>query len=178
MKNLCSHKKEKPIVVSIVGTKSGMGKTTLIEGIIKVLKSRNYSVGVLKHDAHKFEIDKKGKDSYKFTEAGADNVVIASAEKLAMVQILKEEKTIDEIINLFHGVDILIIEGFKKNNYPKIEVHRKEIDDNLLCKNPEFNISTFMAVASDEMLDVNIPILDLNDVVNIANFIEDNFIFN
>ena len=175
MESLYLNKNKKPVIISIVSTKSGTGKTTLIEGLIKAFKDKNYTIGILKHDAHKFNIDKKGKDSYRFTEAGADNVVIASSEKLAMVQILKEEKKIEDIINLFSGLDIVLVEGFKSNDYPKIEVHRKGVDDNLLCKNPDFNIDTFMAVASDEKLDVNIPILNLNDVFSIANFIESNF---
>ena len=105
-------------VVSIVGTKSGSGKTTLLEGIIKKLKSKNYKVGILKHDVQKFEIDYPGKDSYKFTEAGADNVVIASLSKLAMIQNLHKEKIIDEIMWLFKDEDIIIVEGFKNKNIP------------------------------------------------------------
>lgn len=163
-------------VLSIVASKSGTGKTTLIEKLIKILKERNYKVGVLKHDAHKFEIDKEGKDSYRFTKAGADNVIISSPEKLAMVEVLKEEKNIDQIIGLFHDMDIILIEGFKKNNYPKIEVHRKEVDNSLLCENREFNTSTFIAVVSDEVLKLNIPVLDLNNANSIADFIENNFI--
>lgn len=176
MESLYLNKSKEPVIISIVSTKSGTGKTTLIEGLIKVFKDRNYTIGILKHDAHKFNIDKKGKDSYRFTEAGADNVVIASSEKLAMVQILKEKKKIEDIINLFSGLDIVLVEGFKSNEYPKIEVHRKGVDDNLLCKNPEFDMNSFLAIASDESLDVNIPILDINDVVCIADFIGSNFL--
>jgi len=178
MENLYLNKKEKPVIISIVATKSGMGKTTLVEALIKIFKSRNYTIGVIKHNAHKFQIDKEGKDSYRFTEAGADNVIISSSEKLAMVQLLKEEKPIEEIINLFGDLEIVLIEGFKnKNNtYPKIEVHRKGIDNNLLCKNSDYITSNFIAVASDENLDVNIPILNLNDAVSIADFIENNLI--
>lgn len=174
MENVNSYKKEKPAVISIVGTKSGTGKTTLIEKIIKIFKNKNYNVGVLKHDAHNFEIDKKGKDSYRFTQAGADNVVITSSKKLAMIKIVNEKENIEEVIKLFNGLDIVIIEGFKKNNYKKIEVHRKEMDNNLLCKNPDFNMDTFIAVASNEPLNVNIPVLDLNNVESIAEFIEKN----
>ncbi len=171
MKNAYLSKKEKSKIISIVATKSGTGKTTLIEGLIKILKERNYSVGVLKHDAHKFDIDKEGKDSYRFAEAGADNVIIASKEKLAMVQRLKEERTIADILPLFNNLDIVIVEGFKNNDYPKIEVHRKGVDDKLLCNNPNFNISSFIALASDELLNVNIPVLDINDISSIADFI-------
>lgn len=176
MENSYSNKKEKTAILSIISTKSGMGKTTLVESLIKIFKSRNYTIGTLKYDVKKFEIDKEGKDSYRFSHAGADNVIIASSKKLAMIQSLKEEKTIEEIITLFGNLDIVLIEGFKNNIYPKIEVHRKGIDNNLLCKNSHYGTSNFIAVASDENLDVNIPILNLNDSVSIADFIEDNLI--
>ena len=79
-------------MISIVATKSNTGKTTLIEALITIFKEKNYNIGVLKHDAHKFEIDKEGKDSYRFAKAGADKMVISSKEKLAMVETIKEEK--------------------------------------------------------------------------------------
>ncbi|WP_099188440.1 molybdopterin-guanine dinucleotide biosynthesis protein B [Tepidibacter mesophilus] len=163
------------IVVSIVSTKSNTGKTTLIENLISVLKERGYSVGALKHDAHKFDIDKKGKDSYRFSKAGADNVVIASSEKMAMIKILNEEPRIEDMLKLFEQ-DIVIMEGFKNNKYPKIEVHRKGVDDNLLCNDPFYDMSTFLAVASDEKLDLDIDILDLNNVAGICDYIEKNII--
>jgi molybdopterin-guanine dinucleotide biosynthesis protein B len=174
MADLYLNKKEN-LVISIVATKSNIGKTTLIEGLIKTFKQKNYSVGVLKHDAHKFEIDKKGKDSYRFSEAGADNVIISSAEKLAMIKTVEEELDLQNIIKYFEDLDIILIEGFRNNNYPKIEVHRKVVCDKLLFKDSNFNTSTFIAVASDEKLDINIPLLDLNDAVSIADFIEDRY---
>ncbi|WP_411683084.1 molybdopterin-guanine dinucleotide biosynthesis protein B [Clostridium thailandense] len=176
MENLYLDRKQKTTIISVIATKSGMGKTTLIEALIKIFKSRNYTVGILKYDVKKFEIDKEGKDSYKFSKAGADNVIIASAEKLAMIQVLKEKKTIEEIVDIFGNLDIVLIEGFKNNVYPKIEVHRKDIDNNLLCRRPDFSAFNFKAVASDEKLAIDIPVLNLNDVVSIADFIEDNLI--
>jgi molybdopterin-guanine dinucleotide biosynthesis protein MobB len=176
MENLYSHKKEKPVIICIIATKSGMGKTTLVESLIKIFKSRNHTIGILKYDVKKFEIDREGKDSYRFSRAGADNVIIASSKKLAMIQSLKEEKTIEEIVNLFGDLEIILIEGFKNNIYPKIEVHRKSVDDNLLYKNPNYDISNIIAIASDEKLDVNIPVLNLNDTVSIADFIENSLI--
>ncbi|MDP4146805.1 MAG: molybdopterin-guanine dinucleotide biosynthesis protein B [Bacillota bacterium] len=175
MENLSLGKKE-PVVISIVATKSGSGKTTLIEKLIKIFKAKNFSVGVLKHDAHKFDIDKEGKDSYRFSQAGADNVIISSSEKLAMVQILREEKKLEDIIKLFGDLDLIIIEGFKNNNYPKIEVHRRGVNEDFLCNNLNFNIESFIAVASDEALNIDIPVLDLNDANSIADFIENRFL--
>jgi molybdopterin-guanine dinucleotide biosynthesis adapter protein len=163
-------------VISIVSTRSGAGKTTLIEGIIRDLKSKNYKVGILKHDVQKFQVDYPGKDSYRFTEAGADSVVIDSPFKLAMIQNIYREKSIDEILQLFNNEDIIIVEGFKNNNYPKIEVHRKENDSNLLCKSPQFDYTNIIAVASDEGLDVDIPVLSIDNTGAISEFVEKTFL--
>jgi molybdopterin guanine dinucleotide biosynthesis accessory protein MobB len=164
-------------VISIVATKSGTGKTTLIEALIPILKEKNYNIGVLKHDAHKFGIDKEGKDSYRFVKAGADKMVISSKEKIAMIEKLKEEKDLEEILELFVGMDLVIIEGYKNNGYPKIEVHRKEVDQKLLCENESLDRTKFLAVATDEKLNLDIEQLDINDMNKIAEFIEDKIIF-
>lgn len=176
MENSFSNKNKQTLILSIVATKSNTGKTTLIEKLIINLKHRNYSVGVLKHDAHKFDIDKEGKDSFKFSAAGADNVIISSSNKLAMIKKLVAEISIDEVLLLFKDIDIVLIEGYKNNNYPKIEVHRKCVDSKLLCTNSNYKLSQFIAIASDEKLDVDIPVLDLNDVNSICDFIENNLI--
>jgi molybdopterin-guanine dinucleotide biosynthesis protein B len=162
----------KPFVLSFVSTCSGAGKTTLIEKIIYSLKGRGYRVGALKHDAHQFEIDKKGKDSYRFTHAGAEQVIIASAEQLGLVRILKEELEIETILKMFVDVDIILIEGFRQNKFPKIEVHRKEADSQLLCNRPDYNLEAVIAVASDEEVIVPMPVLNLNDTEKITDFIE------
>jgi len=159
-------------VISIVAMQSGTGKTTLIENLIKVFKRKKYRLGILKHDAHKFEIDYEGKDTWRFAQAGADQVMISSKTKIALVEKLEQEKNITELISSFKNVDLIIIEGFKNNNYPKIEVHRKEINSQLVFGNPLFATNTFLAIASDEPLKINIPLLDLNDVNSIADFIE------
>jgi molybdopterin-guanine dinucleotide biosynthesis adapter protein len=173
MENLSSNRIP---VISIVSTRSGAGKTTLIEGIIRDLKSKNYRVGILKHDVQKFQIDYPGKDSFRFTEAGADSVVIDSPYKLAMIRNIYREKSIDEILQLFNNEDIIIVEGFKNNSYPKIEVHRKETDSNLLCRSSQFDYTNIIAVASDEVLDVDIPVLSIDDTLMISGFIEKTFL--
>ena len=162
-------------IISIVATRSNSGKTTLIENLVKVFKEKNYKVGVLKHDAHKFEIDKKGKDSYRFSAAGADNVMLASSNKVALMQNLHEEKELDQLLGMFDNMDIVFIEGFRSNDYPKIEVHRSVRDHNFLYNDPNYNNESFVAIASDEAIDTNIPVMDLNNVQKIAQFIEDRF---
>lgn len=109
-------------IISIVG-RTNSGKTTLVERIIPEFKKRGYRVGAIKHDVHEFEIDHEGKDTFRMSSAGADTVVIASNEKMAMVKSIDHEYTIDEMAAwLFPDVDIVITEGFKKQDKPKIEV--------------------------------------------------------
>jgi len=168
-------KKDIP-VVSIVAAQSGTGKTTLIEKLIKILKERGYCVGILKHDAHKFEIDHKGKDTWRYTQAGADNVVISSPEKLAMVQLVKKELRLEEVLALFKDVDIILIEGYKSNNYPKIEVHRETLGGELLYRNSSFDLTSFIALASDESLEAPIPVFNLNNPLEIVDFIQEKFL--
>lgn len=112
-------------VVSIVA-KSGTGKTTLLEKLIAEMKCRGYKIGVIKHDAHRFDIDHEGKDSWRLTQAGADTMVISSSEKLAMVKKTSSqtELSLEETVeSYFQDVDLVLTEGFKKSAMPKIEVH-------------------------------------------------------
>ncbi len=156
--------------------KSGTGKTTLLEKLITALKERGYRVGIIKHDAHHFDIDHPGKDSYRLTAAGADTMLISSPEKLAMVRKHAASPSPEELIaDYFSDVDIVLTEGFKMSGLPKIEVHRKERSSTLLCRG-ETDDPTLIAVASDEPLDLDLPILDLNSVRDIADFVEKRFL--
>lgn len=156
--------------------KSGTGKTTLLEKVIIELKQRGYRVGVIKHDAHRFDIDRPGKDSYRLTAAGADTMLISSPEKLALIKQHTESPPLEELVaTYFADVDIILTEGFKKSGLPKIEVHRAERSSTLLCRGEEYD-SSLLAVASDEPLDLDVPVLDLNNHVQIVDFIESNII--
>jgi len=156
--------------------KSGTGKTTLLEKVIACLKDRGYKVGVIKHDAHQFEIDHPGKDSYRLAAAGADTMLISSPEKLAMVKKHNGSPPIEELISTyFADVDIVLTEGFKKSLMPKIELHRKERSTMLICRGEE-NDPTLIAVASDERLELDVPVLDLNNANEVADFIEERFL--
>jgi molybdopterin-guanine dinucleotide biosynthesis protein B/molybdopterin-guanine dinucleotide biosynthesis protein len=156
--------------------RSGTGKTTLLEQVITVLKGRGWRVGVIKHDAHKFDIDHPGKDSYRFTAAGADTMLISSPEKLATVKQHAQSPPIEELIaTYFADVDIVLTEGFKKSGLPKIEVHRAGHGDILLCRGEAHDLS-LVAVASDEPLQLDVPLLNLNDPVAVALFVEQRFL--
>ncbi|HEX2770591.1 MAG TPA: molybdopterin-guanine dinucleotide biosynthesis protein B [Geobacteraceae bacterium] len=166
---------ERGKAVSFVA-KSGTGKTTLLEKVIAELKGRGYRVGTIKHDAHDFDIDHPGKDSHRMTAAGAETMLISSPKKLAIVKKHDVSPPIGELISSYFGdVDIVLTEGFKKSGLPKIEVHRKERSETLLCRGEE-NDPSLMAVASDEPLELDVPVFDLNDATGIAGFIEEKFL--
>ncbi len=166
-----------PPVVSIVA-KSGTGKTTLLEKLIAEMKQRGFCVGVIKHDAHRFNIDHEGKDSWRLTQAGADTMLVTSPEKLAMVkQYTKDqEPTLSETVATYCGdVDIVLTEGFKKSTMPKIEVHRRARSEKLLCRDEEHDPS-LIAVASDSPLVVDVPLYDINDAEGICDLIVERFL--
>jgi molybdopterin-guanine dinucleotide biosynthesis protein MobB len=154
-------------VVSIVG-KSNVGKTTLIEKLIRELKKRGYKVAVVKHSCanHLLEIDKPGKDTWRHARAGADTVAIASPRLVAMFSYLEAERDLDEILVQIKGVDVILTEGFKKGNKMKIEVCRAAISRELCCRREEL-----LAVAGDFNPEVAVPYFDLNDAVGLVDLI-------
>ena len=159
-------------IVSIVG-KSNSGKTTLLEKIIADLARRGYRIATIKHNRHGFNIDHEGKDSYRHKKAGAHTTVVSSPHQLALVQDVDHDLSFEEIRDKFiSGADIILTEGFKVNDYPKIEVFRSELKRELISKKED----GLIAVASDVKLGVDVPCLDINDAKAIADFIEDNFL--
>lgn len=156
--------------------KSGTGKTTLLEKVISELKSRGYRVGVIKHDAHRFDIDHPGKDSYRMAAAGADTVLISSPEKLAMVKVHAASPPIGQLIETYFGdMDIVLTEGFKQGDLLKIEVHRSERSETLLCRGEQHD-PTLIAIASDAKMAMDVPVLDLNNVIAVTDFLEHYFL--
>jgi len=153
-------------IVSIVG-KSDAGKTTLIEKLIPELKRRGYRVATIKHDAHQFEIDHPGKDSYRHFHAGADWTVIGSPAKLASLRRLERELTLDEIAATITGMDIILTEGFKREAKLRIEVSRRAHTTELISDPAEL-----LAIAADYPIDIGVPVFDLNDAAAIVDLIE------
>ncbi len=158
-------------IVSVVG-KSDSGKTTLICGLIPELKKRGYRVATIKHDIHGFDMDRPGKDTWKHSEAGADIVVISSPGKVAMIEKVAAELTLDQVIARIEGVDIIISEGYKRNNKPKLEVFRSSVHDAPLCGAGD----NLFALASDVKPDIGVPVFDLNDYSGIADLIVELFL--
>jgi molybdopterin-guanine dinucleotide biosynthesis protein B len=159
-------------IVSIVG-KSNSGKTTLIEKLIPELTRRGYRVATVKHDLHGFEVDRKGKDSWKHRRAGAHTTVISSPKQLALIRTMDHDATLEEIGSRFiQDVDIIISEGYKKDTQPKVEVFRKEAHRKPLCTKAD----RLVALLSNQHFDLGVPCLDLDDVQGLADILEKEFL--
>jgi molybdopterin-guanine dinucleotide biosynthesis adapter protein len=129
-----------PPIIQVVGY-SNSGKTTLVCRMIQHLTSKGYKVGSIKHDAHDFEVDKPGKDTWKHREAGARVVAITSADKTAI--IIQQHKSIEELLPHYERMDLVVVEGYKFAGYPKIVVIRKPEHEELLEK-----VTSVLAVAA------------------------------
>ncbi len=164
-----------PPVVTLVA-RSGTGKTTLLVKLIAEMTARGWTVGALKHDAHKFEIDHEGKDSWKMAAAGAAVTAISSPAKTAIIQRHELEPQFEQLLTAFVGkVDILLTDGFKRSSLPKIEAHRRELNQPLLCRG-EYDDPSLVAVASNAVLQLDVPCFDLNDAASLTDFIEERFL--
>lgn len=149
-------------ILSIV-SRSGVGKTTLIEKIIKEMKKRGIKIAVIKH-THHFEMDHEGKDTYRLAEAGAHTVAISSPDKFALIEKRSTELNIDEIATRIFDVDVILTEGYKKSDKPKIEVFRSQVSKELICSPEEL-----IAIASDIPLDFGVPCYHLDDAAGITD---------
>ena len=164
-------------VIGICAAGSNTGKTTLINKLIIELRERNIRVSVIKHAHHHFDIDHPGKDSFEIREAGAVQTLVASNKRWALITEMQrtsnppDEADLDSLIELINPdyADLILVEGFKSANIPKIEVHRPALGMPLTCKDD----SHFIAVASDGPLTIQtqLPVLDLNNIKQIADFI-------
>ena len=163
-----------PPAVAFVA-RSGTGKTTLVESLIGEIRARGFRVGALKHDAHRFEIDRPGKDSARFTEAGAEVMVVVSDDTVAMVQKPAQPPKLDKLLRLwFNEMDLVLVEGYKTSDLPKIEVHRAALGKPLLCRGERID-PHLLAVASDNPAafpaELDVPVLDLGTPAAVADFL-------
>jgi len=155
---------------------SGTGKTTLLKQVIPLLKAQGIRIGMIKHAHHNFDIDKPGKDSYELRKAGAGQMLIASKNRWAlMVETpeLQADPDLNALIQqLDHDkIDLVLVEGFKHVPFPKIELHRPSTNKERLYPHDD----SIMAVATDQpnMVQSELPILDINNPVMIADFINE-----
>ncbi len=162
------YKKRPAPIVSIVG-KSNSGKTTLLEKLIIELKSRGRKVGIIKHYAHNgIEVDKPGKDTWRFARMGADAVALVSAQKMFLLRKDDSEMSLMTAAEMLGSVDIILTEGYRWEKMPKIEIVRKANDIELYCSSEEL-----IAVVSDVHFDVQVPCFGLNDINEWSDLIEE-----
>tara|TARA_B100001121_G_scaffold292854_1_gene294887 strand:- start:842 stop:1360 length:519 start_codon:yes stop_codon:yes gene_type:complete len=152
---------------------SGTGKTTLIKKIVSILSKKKYTVSVIKHAHHNFDLDQPGKDSYEIRKSGAENILISSEKRWALIHENKnnQELSLEDLLNILGNIDsdIILVEGFKKENFPKIELYREEIGKDILFYNDK-NIVAF-ATDVDINIEQNIEKLDINDPQQIVDYI-------
>lgn len=159
---------------------SGTGKTTLLKELLPLLGARGLRVGVVKHAHHSFELDYPGKDSYELRKAGAAQTLIASRARWALMveQPREREPRLDEVLLELDqaALDLILVEGFKDEQFPKIELHRPSLRRPLLFPRDH----TIIAVASDAPLasPCDLPVLDINDQAVIATFIAERVVGN
>ncbi|WP_439257508.1 molybdopterin-guanine dinucleotide biosynthesis protein MobB [Lonepinella sp. BR2271] len=147
---------------------SGSGKTTLLEKLLPKLTALGLRVAVIKHSHHNAQVDKPGKDSWRMKEAGASQVIMACDQRWALMTETPEPVTFDYLVQQFDPqlTDLVLIEGFKQEPIPKILLHRKDMDKPL----PEQD-NYVIAIASDYPVDTEKPLLDINHIDQIADFI-------
>jgi len=157
---------------------SGTGKTTLLKQLIPLLKAKGIHIAVIKHAHHNFDVDQKGKDSYELRHAGASQMLISSAKRWALMTELNDQQEELKLPNLIQQIDhkninLILVEGFKKESFAKIELHRPSLGHAILSHEDE----SIIAIATDEPTKVpnTLPCLDINEHKEIATFIISHF---
>lgn len=155
-----------PPIVCIVG-KSDSGKTTLIEKLIPELRRLGYRVGTIKHDVHGFEMDHPGKDSWRHKQAGAVTTIISSPQRIGMVMDVGHDYSLSELALFFSGTDIILTEGYKREEMPKVEIFREEVHRQPLCTDDQ----NLIALVTDAEVDLGVPRFLTSDTEGLARFL-------
>lgn len=153
-------------VVSVVG-QSGAGKTTFLEKLVRELKARKIRVGVIKHHVHDIDIDRPGKDTWRLSGAGADAVAIATPGRVGLFIKTEREMGLDDLAAMIGDVDIVLTEGYKRGDRPKIEIARSSCTDRLISDPAEL-----IAIVSDAGWDVGVPVYGLDDPAGVADLLQ------
>ncbi|MDM8166229.1 molybdopterin-guanine dinucleotide biosynthesis protein B [Roseovarius sp.] len=152
----------------VVGWKNA-GKTGLMERLVSEITGRGISVSTVKHAHHTFDVDHPGKDSHRHRVAGAREVLLASRKRIALMHELRDEAepTLEVLLQRLGPVDLVLVEGYKRDAHPKVEAHRAVTGNPLIATDDP----TVRAVASDTLLELDRPVFDLDDTGAIADFI-------
>ena len=155
-------------IYGVVGWKNA-GKTGLMERLVTEITGRGITVSTVKHAHHSFDVDHPGKDSYRHRVAGASEVLLASRNRVALMQELRDtdEPTLDALLARLSPVDLVLVEGYKRDAHPKVEAHRAQTGNPLIAPGDP----SIRAVASDTPLTMDRPVFDLDDTSAIADFI-------
>ena len=153
--------------------KSNCGKTTLITKVISKLSERGYKIGTVKHHNHDTHFDQEGKDTYKHYMSGAKQVIISSPGGYGMFIKVEKELPLEEIIKMHEGMDLVIVEGYKREGINKIEIIRKERSSERICSDDEVQ-----AVISDIEIETSRPYFNINDIDGVVKFIEERYLIN
>jgi molybdopterin-guanine dinucleotide biosynthesis protein B len=155
-------------IIGIAGW-SGAGKTTLLTKLIPLLVGRGLTVSTIKHAHHNFDVDQPGKDSHTHRLAGATEVLVASARRYALVHELRgaAEPALPDLLEKLAPVDLVLVEGYKRERHPKLEVHRAEVGKPFLYPDDP----AIVAVASDVVVQAPVPSVALDDVAAIADIL-------
>ena len=157
--------------VCFVG-KSGSGKTTLLEKLIPELKRRGYRIGTVKHHAHAgFDIDREGKDTWRHARAGSDHVILASPGKIASIRTIPRELSLTEVVQTMPDVDLVLVEGYKRSDFPKIEIIRAAAGKDSICTADEV-----IAVITDLPSPFQVPVFGLDERAALADFLVKKFL--
>nr|WP_252731363.1 molybdopterin-guanine dinucleotide biosynthesis protein B [Lentibacter algarum] len=140
-----------------------------MERLVSEITARGFTVSTVKHAHHSFDVDHAGKDSYRHREAGASEVLLASRNRVALMQEMRgaDEPSLAALLTRLSPVDLVLVEGYKRDGHAKIEAHRAATKNPLIA--PEDN--TIQAVASDVPLELDLPVFDLDNTVEIADFV-------
>ncbi len=154
--------KEKTPIISIVG-RSNSGKTTLAVKLVRELKQRGYRVATIKHSHHALELDTEGKDSWLYSKAGADTVIVVSPTTMGVICRTPQEIPLSKIMDAYIAdMDVVIVEGYKAEAVPKMEVFRTEVSDELVCKDDK----NLLAVIGDKNPEIGVPFFHIRDNVS------------
>ena len=155
-------------IYGVVGYKNA-GKTGLMERLVTEITGRGFSVSTIKHAHHSFDVDHAGKDSFRHRQAGAHQVLLASRARWALMTELRgaDEPPLADLLVRLNPVDLVLVEGYKRDAHPKVEAFRAEPNNPLIAPTD----ATVRAVATDTPLQIDRPVFDLNDTKAIANFI-------
>jgi len=157
----------RPVVVSIVG-RPGSGKTTFLVGLLRELKRRGYRIGTVKHHVHPgISIDREGKDSWQHAQGGADEIIISAPDQIVIIRRLQQELPLDEVVQFFSEVDIVLTDGYRLEGVNRIEVMRKEMNSAMSCSPDEL-----LALVTDCKVSLAIPVFDLDDFTGAADLLE------